>query len=396
MAAKYMKIQKIVIPFITLLILVSQLTGCSPLTSKEALEEIDNGSDVVIEYSIPDDTQVNEDETKNNDVIVSNTSVIIDGKEYSIDKTKFDEAEFLGYCETAYDKVWRNPDIHMRSEDHLDTELSWLKFLVESENGNTYTVNEAIVYENWRRQEHPNPEILFDFEPCNSDIIIDLNATVYDKPCKYHGRILGTIQAGTILKNVKLSSEAIWVELEYEGQTAYILGQDAYEYEGSSENQTVDTEESEDELFKSVNETVYATEKVNIRESYSAASTKLGQLTRGQSVTRIGVGQGEASDWSQVRLSDGRTAYINSKYLSTTKPTTQPSNSKPANNTGSSGGNSGGSSNTNTGGNSNSSGSQHGPSIPANLDAGVTGGEDLSNSNDSSGGGIYTGPGVIG
>lgn len=166
--------------------------------------------------------------------------------------------------------------------------------------------------------------------------------------------------------------------------------------EAVTENQTVDTEESDDELFKAVNETVYATEKVNIRESYSAASTKLGQLTKGQSVTRIGVGQGEASDWSQVRLSDGRIAYINSKYISTTKPVSQPQNSKPANNTGSSGGNSGGSSNTNTGGNSNSGGSQHGPSIPADLDAGVTGGEDLSNSNDSSGGGIYTGPGVIG
>lgn len=163
--------------------------------------------------------------------------------------------------------------------------------------------------------------------------------------------------------------------------------------EAVTENQT---EESEDELFKSVNETVYATEKVNIRESYSAASTKLGQLTRGQSVTRIGVGQGEASDWSQVRLSDGRTAYINSKYLSTTKPTTQPSNSKPANNTGSSGGNSGGSSNSGSSGNSNNSsgGSQQGPYIPPDLSAGVTGGGE--NGDAGSGGAHYTGPDVIG
>ena len=129
--------------------------------------------------------------------------------------------------------------------------------------------------------------------------------------------------------------------------------------EAVTDNQT---EESEDELFKSVNETVYATEKVNIRESYSAASTKLGQLTRGQSVTRIGVGQGEVSDWSQVRLSDGRTAYINSKYLSTTKPATQPSNSKPASNTGNS---------NNVGNNSNSSSNGGNSSIfddsPANI-----------------------------
>ena len=164
--------------------------------------------------------------------------------------------------------------------------------------------------------------------------------------------------------------------------------------EAVTDNQT---EESEDELFKSVNETVYATEKVNIRESYSAASTKLGQLTRGQSVTRIGVGQGEVSDWSQVRLSDGTTAYINSKYLSTTKPATQPSNSKPANNTGSSGGNSGGSSNTNTGGNnSGSGGSQQGPYIPPDLRGNETESEDLSNAEHGSGGAHYTGPDVIG
>lgn len=166
-----------------------------------------------------------------------------------------------------------------------------------------------------------------------------------------------------------------------------------------AENQTVDTEESDDELFKSVNETVYATEKVNIRESYSATSTKLGQLTRGQSVTRIGVGQGEVSDWSQVRLSDGRIAYINSKYISTTKPVSQPQNSKPANNnTGNSnsnsGGNSGNSNNTNTGGNGNSGGSQQGPYIPPDLRGNVIDG-DTANTR-GSGGGIYDGPDVIG
>lgn len=169
--------------------------------------------------------------------------------------------------------------------------------------------------------------------------------------------------------------------------------------EAAADNQTIDTEESEDELFKAVNETVYATEKVNIRESYSATSTKLGQLTKGQSVTRIGVGQGEVSDWSQVRLSDGRTAYISSKYLSTTKPVSQPQSSKPANNnTGNSNSNSGGSSNSGFRGNSNNSsgGSQQGPYIPPDLSAGVTGGEDLSNSDDSSGGAHYTGPDVIG
>ena len=79
------------------------------------------------------------------------------------------------------------------------------------------------------------------------------------------------------------------------------------------------------ELFTEVNETVYATGTVNIRASWSADSDKLGSLSVGQSVTRTGtsIAGTEAEGWSRVELSDGTTAYISNKYLSTTKPVTQ-------------------------------------------------------------------------
>lgn len=80
-------------------------------------------------------------------------------------------------------------------------------------------------------------------------------------------------------------------------------------------------------------EVVYALDQVNIRASYSVNSDKLGSLTRGQSITRIGNGiQGtEAEGWSKVQLSDGTIAYMVSSYLSTTKPTTQTKpSSRPA------------------------------------------------------------------
>ena len=131
MAAKYMKIQKIVIPFITLLILVSQLTGCSPLTSQEALEEIDNGSDVVIEYSVPDNTDINADTIK-----INETEIIVD-------KNKFTQEEFIKFCELAYNKVWRNPDINYYefkySTTYLEIDMKWLNFFTESEAGSTST-----------------------------------------------------------------------------------------------------------------------------------------------------------------------------------------------------------------------------------------------------------------
>lgn len=81
--------------------------------------------------------------------------------------------------------------------------------------------------------------------------------------------------------------------------------------------------ESEDKtnLFTEVNETVYATGTVNIRDSYNADSEKLGSLNRGQSITRTGTGTGDADGWSKVEF-NGQTAYISSQYLSTTKPST--------------------------------------------------------------------------
>lgn len=91
--------------------------------------------------------------------------------------------------------------------------------------------------------------------------------------------------------------------------------------------------------FTSVNETVYATTTVNIREGFSADTDKVGSLGRGQSVKRVGIGTGDAEGWSEVEF-NGQTAYISSEYLSTVKPAAQSSGSNSGRQTsqGSSGG----------------------------------------------------------
>ena len=78
------------------------------------------------------------------------------------------------------------------------------------------------------------------------------------------------------------------------------------------------------QLFTSVDELMYVTSTVNIRESYSVESTKLGTLSRGQSVNRVGKGisNSEADGWSKVILSDGSEVYVSSDCLSATKPST--------------------------------------------------------------------------
>lgn len=82
--------------------------------------------------------------------------------------------------------------------------------------------------------------------------------------------------------------------------------------------------------FTEVNETVYATTSVNVRASYSADSDKVGGLSTGASVTRTGVGD---NGWSRIVYGD-RVAYVNSSYLTTTRPSTStPSTSKPSTST---------------------------------------------------------------
>lgn len=83
--------------------------------------------------------------------------------------------------------------------------------------------------------------------------------------------------------------------------------------------------QAEVQLFTECNEEVYALDQVNLRASYTTSSTKLGSLSRGQSITRIGNGIAgtEAEGWSRVQLSDGTIAYMVSSYLSTSKPQQQ-------------------------------------------------------------------------
>ena len=146
-----------------------------------------------------------------------------------------------------------------------------------------------------------------------------------------------------------------------------------------------DTTEQE-QLFTDCSETMYATTTVNVRSSYSTNSDKLGSLTKAQSVTRTGIGTGDAAGWSRIEF-NGKVAYVSSDYLSATKPqvsvskpstgnsssgstqTSKPS-TKPSTggNSGSSSGSSGGqTSKPSTGGNTSSGGSSSGGSSSGGL-----------------------------
>ena len=95
------------------------------------------------------------------------------------------------------------------------------------------------------------------------------------------------------------------------------------ETEDTQPPEETESQEDEVQLFTEVNETVYATGTVNLRSGPSTAHDKVGSLNKSDSVTRVGIGTGEAEGWSRIQLSDGSLVYVSNKYLSTTKPVVQ-------------------------------------------------------------------------
>lgn len=241
MAAKYMRIKEIVIPFLTLVILLSQLSGCAVLSPSEVVEESQKGEEVVIEYADKDN--------QTDDL----TQAISNVKQSETKETLTNE-ELIKVFEEAYSIV-----LEVQGNDDYSIEIDYMA--VEEIVDNLYPTKKL--------------------------------------PADYKERYIE------------------WRPI------------DDADHSDKEANQ----------LFTEVNETMYVTSTVNIRESYSVESTKLGTLSRGQSVTRIGIGisNSEADGWSKVILSDGREVYVSSDCLSATKPSTSSNSSTSSKNNGTSG-----------------------------------------------------------
>ena len=105
-----MKIKRIIIPFITLVIMTSQLAGCATMSSDEMLKSMNESPDVSIEYAIPDEEQQSLDATH---VIGSDGKQIIVDTQDNLDiglidsdedqVTELTHEELIEIFELAYD-----------------------------------------------------------------------------------------------------------------------------------------------------------------------------------------------------------------------------------------------------------------------------------------------------
>ncbi len=96
---------------------------------------------------------------------------------------------------------------------------------------------------------------------------------------------------------------------------------------GNTAGNTANIPSIEQTTFSVVNQTVYATTNVNVKESYSNTSANVGTLTKDQSIKRVGIST--TTGWSKVEMTNGTVGYVESQYLTTTAPA--PTNINPTN-----------------------------------------------------------------
>ena len=274
MAGKFMVVKRIIIPFMSLVILASQLTGCAALSSQEFMEEANKGQDVVIEYT---------------ELAPPATSVNVGGQDFTIDI----------------------PNEQTPTSDATAANMS----AVIADTGDVGVVSSITDTDQQQAPEVERTELTqaelkgYFKQAYDSSVVLDEGTSLEDKIAFELTNLKSFVDATADKK----------LPADYESQYRFWRA------------------------FSPVEETVYATGTVNIRSGPSTETEKVGSLSRGQSVTRTGVGTGDYAKWSRVELEDGTTVYIASSYLSTTKPTSQTTSgggttqtTKPGGSTGSS------------------------------------------------------------
>lgn len=245
MAGRFMRIKRIVIPFMTLVLLTSQLAGCAMLNSQEMMEEIQKTPEVILEYNELDTGQQSLDASHVADIgdqqIVTDTD---DDSSIGVINTSNEEKqelsgdELIQYFKIAYIGCTAHT-MHFSLEDAVNFELDYIK-IIANRDDQLLPFDYADQYRAWRP--------------------VDV--------------------------------------------------QEASQQQSTEATLT----------FTDCNETVYATGTVNLRSGPDTSYDKVGSLNKGNSVIRTGIGTGDYSSWSRVRLSDGSEVYVASNYLSTVKP----------------------------------------------------------------------------
>ena len=181
MASRFMKIKRVVIPFITLVIMTSQLAGCATMTSDEMLKSMNESPDVSIEYAIPDpgkqsldasgvinvgDQQFVSDSDSDGD---SDIGLIENQDSQELQEISHDE--LIAIFEENYEiskSIYNSDD-----EEVIRSELEMIKIIVKSMDKSLPSDYET-QYRAWRpsvnQQTQQASEVVLTFTDCNETV----------------------------------------------------------------------------------------------------------------------------------------------------------------------------------------------------------------------------------
>ena len=166
MAGRFMKIKKVIIPFMTLVVMTSQLAGCATMSSDEMLKTMQESPDVSIEYATPDEGEQTMDASKT--ITVGDQQFVSDSDnsqadsegESDIGMVEQQEAKELSgdelhnYFQLAYDS---GASIEGDLETRISGELDILVSLVGADDSVKLPGGYADQYRTWRPAEAVDP-----------------------------------------------------------------------------------------------------------------------------------------------------------------------------------------------------------------------------------------------
>ena len=130
--------------------------------------------------------------------------------------------------------------------------------------------------------------------------------------------VVGEIEAGQALRRTGRCNNG-WDRIIFNEKEAYVYGSLLTKNSNEVGMKGTLTSLSQKVNIKSLSETVYAKTDANVRENYSTASSSIGALKAGSSVTRTGICD---NGWSRIDY-NGRDAYVYSDLLTTKNPNTE-------------------------------------------------------------------------
>ena len=166
MAGRFMKIKKVVIPFMTLVVMTSQLAGCATMSSDEMLKTMQESPEVSIEYATPDEGEQIMDASKT--ITVGDQQFVSDSDnsqadsegESDIGMVEQQEAKELSgdelhnYFQLAYDS---GTSLEGDLETRISGELDILVSLVGADDSVKLPGGYADQYRAWRPAEAVDP-----------------------------------------------------------------------------------------------------------------------------------------------------------------------------------------------------------------------------------------------